>query len=217
VYTTRSLLIGISPADSAQCPCSTIAGGFHSLSCWAMGEGCRDKSRQSTVRCSAIELLPPSLMEAGGIRTRNPRVKGEVTPAAASAALDASCAAPASVQDKNRQGALPLRAPPVASHRSGPRSNPTCSPGRSKPCEMHRETKGGKGPHLRTLAGALPLLSGKRWKGETKYPYPAASRRAIQVYVCEASRQALARIREKTKYPCLQPRGHARIIARSPA
>jgi hypothetical protein len=88
---------------------------------------------------------------------------------------------------------------------------------RTEPEYPRCETRCGKGPHLRTLAGALPLLGGTRWKGETKYPYLAASRRAAYVHVCEASRQAPARNREKTKYPCPQPRGNARIIARSPA
>lgn len=134
-------------------------------------------------------------MEAGGIRTRNHPLKGEATPAAASAALYRPVHEQASVQDKGRQGALPLRAPPVASHRSGPRSNPTCSPGRRNHSEKRRETRGGKGPlptrpcgrapagqqdsvarHLRTLASALPLLSGNGGS-ETKYPYLTASRR----------------------------------------
>jgi hypothetical protein len=137
----------------------------------------------------------------------------------------------ASVRDKGRQGASPLRATmhsrwhamvleeplPAApdatrTHRRAVRQKsakrsrgatrrelakylrPAASR-RTEPEHKRHETKSGRRPHLRALAAALPLLSGKRWKGETKYPYLAALRRAAYVYVCEASRQAPARTR----------------------
>lgn len=120
-------------------------------------------------------------MEAGGIRTRNhPLIRRSNSNCSlGSRQFFMRRASKAS----ERPGQKSARCLALAGTARGKppqrlRSTPTCSPGRNKPCEMHRETKGGKGPHLRTLAGALPLLSGKRWKGETKYPYLAASRRA---------------------------------------
>jgi hypothetical protein len=63
-----------------------------------------------------------------------------------------------------------------------------------------RETRGGKGPHLRALAGALPLSDGTRWKEVTKYLYLAASRRII--CTCAGVRSLETRAGKAPDTPC---------------